>query len=82
MGTEKRARIYEWDVLRTMAFAGVVLQHLLGAMARRPKLVPAGRLFCAIAFEPVRFAVPMFVFLFGCALFYVHPDGVDHKSYL
>ena len=82
MGTARRERIYEWDILRTMAFAGVVLQHLLGAMARRLELGPTGRLFCAAAFEPVRFAVPMFVFLFGCALFYVHPDGVDYKSYL
>ena len=82
MGAARRERIYEWDVLRTMAFAGVVLQHLLGAMARRLELGPTGRWFCAAAFEPVRFAVPMFVFLFGCALFYVHPDGVDYKSYL
>lgn len=78
--TSIRARIREWDILRTAAFAGVVLQHLLGAMSRRPELGAAGKAFCAAAFEPIRFAVPLFVFLFGCSLFYTHPQGTLHYA--
>ena len=79
----RRERVREWDVLRAAAFAGVVLQHLLGAMARRSELAAAGKMFCAAAFEPTRFAVPMFVFLFGCSLFYTHPTGtLRYGSYL
>ena len=71
---EKRERVREWDVLRTAAFAGVVLQHLLGAWLRRAEIGRGGLYFCTVAFEPLRFAVPMFVFLFGCSLFYTHRD--------
>ncbi|MDO4269972.1 MAG: acyltransferase [Eubacteriales bacterium] len=78
----RRSRVREWDVLRSMAFAAVVLQHLLGACAQRSGLGPAGQAFCAAAFEPLRFAVPMFVFLFGCSLFYANPQGVRYGAYL
>ena len=75
-----RQRIPEWDILRTCAFTAVVLQHVLGSWARRPEIGQAGRLACAALFEPLRFAVPLFVFLFACGLF--HSRSFSYGRYL
>lgn len=75
-----RRRVPEWDILRTCAFSAVVLQHVLGAWARRSEIGQAGRLVCAVLFEPLRFAVPLFVFLFACGLF--HSRSFSYGKYL
>ena len=63
-----RLRWTEPDFLRSMAFLGVVAQHILGAWARRTGVGQRSMLFISVCFELVRFAVPMFVFLFGMML--------------
>lgn len=66
--TKNPGRLAEPDMLRSLAFLGVVAQHILGAWARRPNLGPRSMALIALCFELVRFAVPMFVFLFGLML--------------
>ncbi len=58
----------EPDFLRALAFSGVVMQHILGAWARRTGVGPRQAALISICFELVRFAVPLFVFLFGMML--------------
>ncbi len=65
---ESRARWSEPDLLRAFAFLGVVAQHILGAWARRQNVGPRQMALISICFELVRFAVPMFVFLYGMML--------------
>lgn len=79
---KRKPHVPSWDVLRTAAFAAVAAQHILGAYARRPEIGLNEKLVIAVLFEPIRFAVPMFVFLFGAALFYVHTDRPRYLPYL
>lgn len=71
-----------WDVLRTAAFAAVAVQHILGAYARRYDIGSSEKVMIAASFEPLRFAVPLFVMLFGAALFYVYREPPRYASYL
>ena len=67
-----RPHVLSWDVLRTAAFAAVAVQHILGSYARRYDIGPSEKVIIAASFEPLRFAVPLSVLLFGPALFYVY----------
>ena len=67
--TARRPHVPSWDVLRTAAFAAVAVQHILGAYARRYDIGSGEKVVIAASFEPLRFAVPLFVMLFGAALF-------------
>ena len=80
-GTEIRLRWTEPDLLRSMAFFGVVAQHILGAWARRRDLGYRSMALISICFELVRFAVPMFVFLFGMMLARSAARGFDAAAY-
>ena len=55
-------------MLRSLAFWGVVAQHILGAWARRGSLGLKSMALISACFELVRFAVPLFVFMFGMML--------------
>ncbi len=61
-------RLTEPDVLRTLALFGVIAQHILGSYSRRAGVGVIEATGISILFELVRFAVPMFVFLFGMML--------------
>lgn len=76
------ARMAEPDVLRSLAFFGVVAQHILGAWARREGVGPRQAALISACFEAVRFAVPMFVFLFGMMLAFSVQRGFDARKYL
>lgn len=79
---KRKPHVPSWDVLRTAAFAAVAVQHILGAYARRYEIGLDEKLAIAVLFEPFRFAVPLFVMLFGAALFYVYQDSPRYLSYL
>lgn len=78
----RRPHVPSWDVLRTAAFAAVAVQHILGAYARRYDIGSSEKVMIAASFEPLRFAVPLFVMLFGAALFYVYREPPRYASYL
>lgn len=71
----------DFDILRTMAFLGVIIQHILGAYARREGLRTAEQMAILAVFEGVRFAVPLFVVLFAAALFYTDRKSVSPIAY-
>lgn len=78
----RRPHVPSWDVLRTAAFAAVAVQHILGAYARRYDIGPSEKVVIAASFELFRFAVPLFVMLFGAALFYVYRESPRYLPYL
>lgn len=78
----RRPHVLSWDVLRTAAFAAVAVQHILGAYARRYDIGSSEKVIIAASFEPLRFAVPLFVMLFGAALFYVYREPPRYVPYL
>lgn len=78
----RRPHVPSWDVLRTAAFAAVAVQHILGAYARRYDIGSSEKVVIAASFEPLRFAVPLFVMLFGAALFYVYREPPRYVPYL
>ncbi len=78
----RRPHVPSWDVLRTAAFAAVAVQHILGAYARRYDIGSSEKVIIAVSFEPLRFAVPLFVMLFGAALFYVYREPPRYVPYL
>ena len=78
----RRPHVPSWDVLRTAAFAAVAVQHILGAYARRYDIGSSEKVIIAASFEPLRFAVPLFVMLFGAALFYVYREPPRYVPYL
>ena len=78
----RRPHVLSWDVLRTAAFAAVAVQHILGAYARRYDIGSSEKVIIAASFEPLRFAVPLFVMLFGAALYYVYREPPRYVPYL
>ncbi len=76
-------RLYEIEFLHSAAFIAVVVQHILGAYARRgDSLVGVYELSgIALVFEVVRFAVPMFIFVSGLLLCY-RIDDFQYKRFL
>ena len=78
----RRPHVPSWDVLRTAAFAAVAAQHILGAYARRYDIGSSEKVVIAASFELLRFAVPLFVMLFGAALFYVYREPPRYVPYL
>lgn len=78
----KRGKLLEPDVLRTLAFLGVVAQHILGAYARREVLSPNEMKAISFVFELTRFSVPLFVFLFAAMLYYQHYNKLTYLPYL
>lgn len=78
----KKDKLLEPDILRTLAFAGVVAQHILGAYSRRANISLFAMKALSVGFEFTRFAVPVFVFLFSAMLFYQHFDELSYISYL
>lgn len=78
----RRPHVPSWDVLRTAAFVAVAVQHILGAYARRYDIGSSEKVIVAASFEPLRFAVPLFVMLFGAALFYVYREPPRYVPYL
>lgn len=78
----RRPHVPSWDVLRTSAFAAVAVQHILGAYARRYDIGLSEKVVIAASFELFRFAVPLFVMLFGAALFYVYRESPRYLPYL
>lgn len=80
----KSKKLYEMDILRSFAFLAVVLQHVLGAYVRRSDKVISLNEQKAIIFmfENIRFAVPLFVFLFGFFLLYSPKGKFNYFKYL
>ncbi|MBR0130132.1 MAG: acyltransferase, partial [Firmicutes bacterium] len=78
----ERTRLPELDILRSMAFLGVVAQHVLGAWAGRTQGIFGRQVLLMVCFELVRFAVPMFVFLFAMMLAGYTDREFSYGSYL
>jgi surface polysaccharide O-acyltransferase-like enzyme len=72
----------EPDILRTLALFGVIAQHILGAYARRDGIGLRSMAGISVCFELVRFAVPLFVFLFGMMLTHAGDRPIRPARYL
>lgn len=77
-----RDRIIELDAMRTLAFVGVVLQHVLGAYARRSGVSLPENIVIAVLFGLCKFAVPAFLFVSGVVLFYNYYGKLHYLQFL
>ena len=78
----EKKRLHELEVIRTLAFVGVVLQHILGAYVRRAGVSFGENLFCGLVFGLCKYAVPAFVFVSGVVLFLNYYKKLDYWRFL
>ncbi|AVX31547.1 Surface polysaccharide O-acyltransferase, integral membrane enzyme [Carboxydocella thermautotrophica] len=80
--TTDRERIAELDILRGVAFLGVVLQHAIGIFIRKLDIYQEAALILGLLFNLVKFAVPMFVFISGVGLLYNYYEQLDYAGFI
>lgn len=78
----RKERIPELDILRSLAFLAVVLQHAVGVYVRRPGISPASATMLGMIFNFAKFGVPTFVFVTGVGLFYNHYENVRYLRFM
>lgn len=78
----KKEHISELNILRTLAFGAVVLQHVLGIYRNNPNVYPAESITMAFVFVAAKFAVPMFIFISGMVLFYNYYEKLKYPQFI
>lgn len=77
-----KSKIQELEVLRSIAFFAVVIQHILGMYLRGSSASLFNNIIIGITFGFVKFAVPVFIFLTGVVLFYHYYAHLNYFSFI
>lgn len=77
-----KERILEIELLRGIAFAGVVFQHAVAHYGYLKEIGLADGALLALLVILSKFAVPVFIFITGMVLFYNYDGQLNYRSFL
>lgn len=77
-----KERILEIELLRGIAFAGVVFQHAVAHYGYLKEIGLADGVLLALLVILSKFAVPVFIFITGMVLFYNYDGELNYRSFL
>ncbi|RUT30672.1 acyltransferase [Paenibacillus zeisoli] len=77
-----KERILEIELLRAIAFAGVVFQHAVAHYGYLKDVGLADGVLLALLVILSKFAVPVFIFITGMVLFYNYDGELNYRSFL
>ncbi|WP_068615393.1 acyltransferase [Paenibacillus tuaregi] len=82
MAHKSKERIPEIELLRAIAFIGVVFQHAVAHYGYLPGVQLADGTLLALLVILSKFAVPVFIFITGMVLFYNYDGELVYRSFL